>query len=74
MGGVLGSILVLATLPLAAFIAWRSSGMIRLGSRRPAVLKAGVLGGRLLVSIILFFFAEVMLLWLLLVAKGIVGG
>jgi hypothetical protein len=74
VGGVLGSLLVLATLPLAAFIAWRSSGMIRIGSRSSVALKVGVLGGRLLVSVILFFFAEVLLLWLLLVAKGLFGG
>lgn len=71
MGEVLGSLLILATLPLAAFIAWRSSGMIRAGSRSPAVLKAGAFGGRIVISVILFFFAEVILLWLLLVAKGL---
>jgi hypothetical protein len=73
MWEVVGTVLIIATLPLAAFIAWRSSGIIRASSRSPAFLKAGALGVRVIVSVILFPFVEVILLWLLLVSKGLVG-
>jgi hypothetical protein len=74
MWEVVGTILIIATLPLAAFIAWRSTGVIRASSRSPAFLKAGAAGGRVVIAVILFPFIEVILLWLLLVAKGLFGG